>query len=577
MVLLRRSRSQERSDKNCDAKGDQEIVEGCHVVVLQGRHFPAFGAGDEGVVLRVDEEAQNCHVHFRGKAHAVQVALRHIRFISHARDESHDPIAAAGVCGCQLATPREANVVEPSDHMEMAAGFAAGFAAVSSGGAIGATLTDPVAIFQQRPFDVHEGAGSADGTWHGGTPQINLPSSVTADSPPTTPLVLSHFHSSPIPSLSAVGIAPLPANATACYCTPYKSVVRDASFQNWASHPEMQPLACKPEPLAKMPVAATALAWDHPTQLESFEVQLASIQERHRAEIEGLRHALEECIHAIGTCAQAIDAICANAVDSEREQRTKATQAGVCQWEQAAAALHNAADLGMTALISTSSGHVGRQMPCSDQQTREGASASPMPSVWSSPILPICRSSDKPQPPVCRICASQRPQTIGGATSPSAGGDASRRYLVASPTTLPALHHCAAGATLLSQSSATQPQIFPSCLSDGVGGSGALGNVHNPGSSVALWSSSAAPVAAAAPPASAQQTTLYASQSAGTASHVFVPPMNLLGSIPGLPGLPSLPGLPGLLGLAPALAPPSGRSGVMRRDGPSRAHWGPAG
>jgi len=59
-----------------------EVTPGCRVEVLSGRHFPAFGAGDEGVVLRVDQEAQNCEVLFTGKSHGVPVALRHLRVVS---------------------------------------------------------------------------------------------------------------------------------------------------------------------------------------------------------------------------------------------------------------------------------------------------------------------------------------------------------------------------------------------------------------------------------------------------------------------------------------------------------------
>ena len=35
---------------------------GSRVVVLQGRNFPSFGAGDQGRVIRVDKEALNCEV-----------------------------------------------------------------------------------------------------------------------------------------------------------------------------------------------------------------------------------------------------------------------------------------------------------------------------------------------------------------------------------------------------------------------------------------------------------------------------------------------------------------------------------
>lgn len=49
------------------------------MVVLQGRNFPSFGAGDQGRVIRVDKEALNCEVLFDGGSHPLPVALRHLR------------------------------------------------------------------------------------------------------------------------------------------------------------------------------------------------------------------------------------------------------------------------------------------------------------------------------------------------------------------------------------------------------------------------------------------------------------------------------------------------------------------
>lgn len=56
-----------------------EIEAGSRVVVLQGRNFPSFGAGDQGRVIRVDKEALNCEVLFDGGSHPLPVALRHLR------------------------------------------------------------------------------------------------------------------------------------------------------------------------------------------------------------------------------------------------------------------------------------------------------------------------------------------------------------------------------------------------------------------------------------------------------------------------------------------------------------------
>mmetsp|Transcript_51846 Transcript_51846/g.116916 ORF Transcript_51846/g.116916 Transcript_51846/m.116916 type:complete len:495 (+) Transcript_51846:39-1523(+) len=79
-----------------------EVTPGCRVEVLSGRHFPAFGAGDEGVVLRVDNEAQNCEVLFTGKSHGVPVALRHLRVVSrpevtHRQDAINENLFGVGM------------------------------------------------------------------------------------------------------------------------------------------------------------------------------------------------------------------------------------------------------------------------------------------------------------------------------------------------------------------------------------------------------------------------------------------------------------------------------------------------
>ncbi|CAJ1353340.1 unnamed protein product [Effrenium voratum] len=75
MVLLSR-----RGARASDSPGPGEgIEEGSRVVVLSGRNFPSFGAGDQGRVLRVDQEALNCEVLFDGQGHPVPVALRHLK------------------------------------------------------------------------------------------------------------------------------------------------------------------------------------------------------------------------------------------------------------------------------------------------------------------------------------------------------------------------------------------------------------------------------------------------------------------------------------------------------------------
>ncbi|CAE7437697.1 FOLD2 [Symbiodinium natans] len=78
MVLLSRCTMRDR-DNEC--KPGEGIEEGSRVVVLNGRHFPSFGAGDQGRVLQVDKEALNCDVLFDGSSRPIPVALRHLRLL----------------------------------------------------------------------------------------------------------------------------------------------------------------------------------------------------------------------------------------------------------------------------------------------------------------------------------------------------------------------------------------------------------------------------------------------------------------------------------------------------------------
>lgn len=61
------------------AKAGDGIEAGSRVVVLNGRNFPSFTAGDQGRVIRVDKEALNCEVLFDGAKQPVPVALRHLK------------------------------------------------------------------------------------------------------------------------------------------------------------------------------------------------------------------------------------------------------------------------------------------------------------------------------------------------------------------------------------------------------------------------------------------------------------------------------------------------------------------
>lgn len=85
MVLMTRGRT---TDRKTAGRRGQEICVGCHVAVLHGRQFASFGAGDEGVVLSLDPDAQNCEVIFHGKSQQFPVALRHLRVVASPREGS---------------------------------------------------------------------------------------------------------------------------------------------------------------------------------------------------------------------------------------------------------------------------------------------------------------------------------------------------------------------------------------------------------------------------------------------------------------------------------------------------------
>lgn len=79
MLLARRALQERFSSKSREGAGGEGIEVGSHVCVLSGRHFPLFSAGDAGEVVRVDKEALNCDVLFQGAMHPVPVALRHLK------------------------------------------------------------------------------------------------------------------------------------------------------------------------------------------------------------------------------------------------------------------------------------------------------------------------------------------------------------------------------------------------------------------------------------------------------------------------------------------------------------------
>jgi len=90
MVLLARRALQEHFASKRREGADNEGIElGSQVAVLSGRHFPLFSAGDQGEVVRLDQEALNCDVLFEGATQPVPVALRHLRIVQPPLDSKH--------------------------------------------------------------------------------------------------------------------------------------------------------------------------------------------------------------------------------------------------------------------------------------------------------------------------------------------------------------------------------------------------------------------------------------------------------------------------------------------------------
>jgi len=69
------------------------FLSGDKVVVLEGRHFQDFAAGDSGIVIRADAESQTCQVHFKHRpGESFNVAWRHLnKCVAQVVDAGHRP------------------------------------------------------------------------------------------------------------------------------------------------------------------------------------------------------------------------------------------------------------------------------------------------------------------------------------------------------------------------------------------------------------------------------------------------------------------------------------------------------
>lgn len=134
-------------------------------------------------------------------------------------------------------------------------------------------------------------------------------------------------------------------------------------------------------------------------RLEVLEARLSCVEEEHRSEVATLRHALEECVLAIGSCAHAIDGICAEGATTMGTPIGAAAPAGPVSnalglssfardLPNAAATLHRAASLGVQALGSTAGQrppgppYSPARAPSAGHQMR--GRAAPHTAVWSS-------------------------------------------------------------------------------------------------------------------------------------------------------------------------------------------------
>ncbi|CAK0794746.1 unnamed protein product [Prorocentrum cordatum] len=359
-LLARWSQEDER------APGGQDIRSGTRVVVLGGRHFDAFEAGDAGLVTRVDLEAQNCEVLFEGRASAVPVALRHLRAApSSLEAASAGPASPLGRAEASpTARPRGGAAHWPRGYADSAEAFAAGLAAVGAG------------------------QGEAEAALGG----------------PRSPAAL-------LDAASSSSTAPAPMRRRACSDAGLR-VARVAEEEAAATPPARAaaPPSSPPRPAQVGQASSPATPAGSPVaggwranRLEALEARLARVEEEHRSEVASLRQALEQCVQSIGACALALDLGSADAPGSQ-----------AC----VAAALRDAAGLGQRALESCRGAR-----PCSGT-----SGCSPEPRARHVPVEvlgcsgPPAGGTPGPGWRACSPCAVRPPLGHGDAAGCCGGG-----------------------------------------------------------------------------------------------------------------------------------------------------------
>lgn len=260
------------------------------------------------------------------------------------------------------------------------------------------------------------------------------------------------------------------------------------------------------------------------SRIAALEARLSCVEEEHRAEVSRLKHALEECVSAIGTCARAIDTMCLDSsIDSPQKQFTSVPGLPfrnghhdvdmMGRWENAAAAMRDAANLGKRALNGATEVEpvaMSRRQPTPVRVSSRCASG----------------ASSVPTPISVEVMASTA-STAGSAQSPCG----QRRYLVAAPLLNAAGRQCSAPHVAYGAGAGTMPALSAQLTAS----SQAWGSLNTPAQHP--------PAALLQPPQEPVQQRL-------------LPPNN---GMLGIPGLSALSGVPCVL---PVSGPPSGRGDV---------------
>jgi len=198
-------------------------------------------------------------------------------------------------------------------------------------------------------------------------------------------------------------------------------------------------LRCDRSPMGSLgPVQTSSDQVQQESRIAALEARLSCVEEEHRAEVSRLKHALEECVCAIGTCARAIDTMCLDSGNDGLQKPFAFAQQGLTlrnglqdvdtigRWERAAAAMRDAANLGKRALNGAT-----------DSEPVAASRRQPTPVRISSRCASGAASA--PTPISVEVMASTA-SMAGRAQSPCG----QRRYLVAAPLLNAAGRPCSA-------------------------------------------------------------------------------------------------------------------------------------